>query len=220
VPARCSEPRRFVLPDRTGNILTGQELNLLNQPGAMRASLLHCIIGLGNPGPQYAETRHNVGFRVIDLLAQRHRFPSPQHMLQAVIGEGEIGGAQVLLVKPMTFMNESGRAVARVCAHFDLSPEDLLVIYDDINIDLGMLRLRRAGSSGGHKGMQSIIDYLGTEQIPRLRLGIGRLPPGAEARPFESEEEEAADELILRAFAAVECVLAEGMEAAMRQFNG
>ena len=225
MPARCSEPRRFVLPDRTGNILTGQELNLLNQPGAMRASLLHCIIGLGNPGPQYAETRHNVGFRVIDLLAQRHRFPSPQHMLQAVIGEGEIGGAQVLLVKPMTFMNESGRAVARVCAHFDLSPEDLLVIYDDINIDLGMLRLRRAGSSGGHKGMQSIIDYLGTEQIPRLRLGIGRLPPGAEARgfvlsPFESEEEEAAEELIQRAFAAVECVLAEGMEAAMRQFNG
>ncbi len=221
---RCSEPRRFVLPDRMGNILTRQELNPLNQPRAMRASSLRCIIGLGNPGPKYAETRHNVGFRVIDLLAARHQFPTPQRMLQAIVGEGRIKSSQVLLVKPMTFMNESGRAVARLCVHFDLLPSDLLVIYDDINIDLGMLRLRRAGSSGSHKGMQSIIDHLATDQIPRLRLGIGRLPPEAEARgfvlsPFDPDEEQVAEELIHQATDAAESVVVEGMEAAMRRFN-
>jgi len=221
---RCSEPILFVLPDRMGNILTWQGLNPLNQPGAMRASPLRCIIGLGNPGPKYAETRHNVGFRVIDLLAARHHFPTPQRMLQAIVGEGKIKSSQVLLAKPMTFMNESGRAVARLCAHSDLTPSDLLVIYDDINIDLGMLRLRREGSSGGHKGMQSIIDFLGTEQIPRLRLGIGRLPPEAEARgfvlsPFDPDEEKAAEELIHQATEVVEYLLAEGLEAAMSRFN-
>ncbi len=183
-----------------------------------------CIIGLGNPGPKYAETRHNVGFRVIDLLAARHQFPTPQRMLQAIIGKGEIHNSQVLLAKPMTFMNESGRAVGRLCVHFDLLPSDLLVIYDDINIDLGMLRLRREGSSGGHKGMQSVIDHLGTEQIPRLRLGIGRLPPEAEARgfvlaPFAKDEEEVAQQLIEQAADAVEYLLAEGIETTMRRFN-
>ncbi len=207
-----------------GNIITRQELNPLNQPRAMRTSPIRCIVGLGNPGPKYAETRHNVGFRVIDLLAARHQFPIPQRMLQAIVGQGKIENSQVLLVKPMTFMNESGRAVARVCAHFALSPEDLLVIYDDINIDLGMLRLRREGSSGGHKGMQSVIDHLCTEQIPRLRLGIGRLPPEAEARgfvlsPFAPNEEEFAEELIHQAADTVEYLLAEDIEAAMRQFN-
>ncbi len=185
---------------------------------------MYCIIGLGNPGPKYAETRHNVGFRVIDLLAARNQFPTPQRILQAIIGRGKIKSSQVLLGKPMTFMNESGRAISRVCAHFDLSPTDLLVIYDDINIDLGMLRLRREGSSGGHKGMQSIIDHLGTEQIPRLRLGIGRLPPEAEARgfvlsPFDRDEKEAAEELIHQATDAAECVVVEGIEAAMSRFN-
>lgn len=185
---------------------------------------MYCLIGLGNRGPKYAETRHNVGFRVIDLLAARHQFPTPQRMLQAIIGRGKIKGRQVLLVKPMTFMNESGRAVARVCAHFDLSPTDLLVIYDDINIDLGMLRLRREGSSGGHKGMQSVIDHLGTEQIPRLRLGIGRLPVEAEAHsfvlsPFAPDEEEAAEELIHQATDAAESVVVEGMETAMCRCN-
>ncbi len=186
---------------------------------------MRCIIGLGNPGLEYSETRHNVGFRVIDLLAARHQFPTPQRMLQAIVGKGKIKSSQLLLVKPMTFMNESGRAVARLCVHFDLLPSDLLVIYDDINIDLGMLRLRREGSSGGHKGMQSVIDHLGTEQIPRLRLGIGRLPPDSEARgfvlsPFAPDEEEAAQQLIEQAADAVEYLLAEGMETAMSRFNG
>jgi len=185
---------------------------------------VRCIIGLGNPGPKYAETRHNVGFRVIDLLAARHQFPTPQRILQAIVGQGQIEDNKVALVKPLTFMNESGRAVARLCAHFDLTPSNLLVIYDDINIDLGMLRLRREGSSGGHKGMQSVIDHLATNQIPRLRLGIGRLPPEAEARgfvlsPFDPNEEEVAEELIHQATKVVEYLLTEGMEAAMSRFN-
>jgi len=185
---------------------------------------MRCIMGLGNPGPRYAETRHNVGFRVIDLLAARHQFPTPQRMLQAIVGEGRIKSSQVLLVKPMTFMNESGGAVARLCVHFDLLPSDLLVIYDDINIDLGMLRLRREGSSGGHKGMQSIIDHLNTDLVPRLRLGIGPLPPEVCARdlvlsPFADDEREAADQLIIQASQAVDCWLDEGLAAAMSRFN-
>ncbi len=185
---------------------------------------MRCIIGLGNPGPQYAETRHNVGFRVVDVLAERHRLREPQRMLQAIIGRGKIRRAEVLVVKPMTSMNNSGRAVTRICTHFDLTPTDLLVICDDINLDLGALRLRRCGSAGGQKGLQSIIDYLGTDEFPRLRLGLGRLPTDADARafvlsPFEPKEEAAADEMTLRAAEAVECLLSEGIEIAMNRFN-
>ncbi len=185
---------------------------------------MHCIIGLGNPGPQYAQTRHNVGFRVVDVLAERHRLPEPQRMMQAILGRGKIAGNKVLVVKPMTFMNDSGRAVARICMHYELTPSDLLVICDDINLDLGMLRLRRSGSAGGQKGIQSIVDYLGTDEFPRLRLGLGRLDTDMDAKafvlsPFEPEEEPAADEMTLRAAQAVECILAEGLETAMNKFN-
>ena len=186
---------------------------------------MHCIIGLGNPTGRYAETRHNVGFRVIDLLAARHRLPEPQIMLQAIVGRGRIAGHKVLVVKPQTFMNESGRAVARLCAYFGLAPADLLVIYDDISLPLGMPRLRPGGSAGGHKGMQSLIDHLGTEDIPRLRLGLGAPPEGVTARdfvlaPFAPEEEEFAERMLVQAAEAVECVLAEGLETAMNRFNG
>ena len=185
---------------------------------------MHGIIGLGNPGPQYAETRHNVGFHIIDVLAERHRLPEPQRLLAAIVGRGRIKEAEVLVVKPMTFMNDSGPAVARICVYFDLAPSDLLLIYDDINIDLGTLRLRREGSAGGHRGVQSIIDFLDTEEIPRLRLGLGMPPPEMTARdfvlsPFDPEEEEAAEQMIVRAAQAVECFLAEGIEAAMNGFN-
>ncbi len=185
---------------------------------------MRCIIGLGNPGPQYVQTRHNVGFRVVDVLAERHRLPEPQRMMQAILGRGKIGGAEVIVVKPMTFMNESGRAVARICMHYELTPSDLLIVCDDINLDLGMLRLRRSGSAGGQKGIESIIDYLGTEEFPRLRLGLGRLDTDRDAKafvlsPFEPEEEATADEMTRHAAEAVECILAEGLETAMNRFN-
>ncbi len=185
---------------------------------------MHGIIGLGNPGPHYAETRHNVGFHVIDVLAERHRLPEPQRLLAAIVGRGRIKQAEVAVVKPMTFMNDSGPALARICAHFDLAPSDLLIILDDINLDLGTLRLRRGGSSGGHKGMQSIIDFLDTEEIPRLRLGLGMPPAGMTARdfvlaPFDPEEEEAAEQMIVQAAQVVERFLTEGIEAAMNRFN-
>jgi PTH1 family peptidyl-tRNA hydrolase len=166
-----------------------------------------------------------VGFRVIDVLAERHRFPQPQLMPDAITGRGKIGGDQVLIAKPTTFMNEGGRAVARICRGLDISPEDVLVICDDLNLDLGTLRLRRGGSAGGHKGLASIIEHCGIDEFPRLRLGIGRLPPDADGRsfvlaPFDPDEETPAEEMIARAADAVECVLEAGLETAMNRFNG
>ena len=195
---------------------------------------MHCIIGLGNPGPDYAETRHNVGFRVIDLLAEYHGIRLRRRRplaalafgggLRSEVGQGGIAGRKVLLVKPQTFMNNSGEAAVKVCAHFDLQPQDLLIIYDDLDLPLGTLRLRRTGSAGTHKGMRSVVEHLDTEEIPRLRLGIGLLPPEADAvefvlSPFPVVEVAVVEEMLGQAAAAVEYFLAEGLEAAMNKFN-
>lgn len=185
---------------------------------------MHCIIGLGNPGPEYAETRHNVGFRVVDLLAERHSIRLRRRRLRSEVGQGQIAGQKVLLVKPQTFMNNSGEAVVKVSDYFDLEPQDLLIVYDDLDLELGTLRLRAAGSPGTHKGMRSIVEHLGSQEFPRLRLGIGPLPPSADAREFVLSRFKPAqvpitDEMVTRAAEAVEYYLSEGMAAAMNEFN-
>ena len=196
---------------------------------------MHCLIGLGNPGPGYAETRHNVGFRVVDTLAEHHgiRLPRPRSLavltlgggrLRAQVGEGRMGDQPVRLVKPETFMNKSGEAVVRVCDKFELAPPDLLIIYDDLDLALGTLRLRRGGSPGTHRGMRSVVERLGTEDIPRLRLGIGPLPAEADARefvmsPFTDAEVPTVDPMLARGVEAVEYLLTEGIDAAMNKFN-
>lgn len=185
---------------------------------------MHCIIGLGNPGPDYAETRHNVGFHVIDILAERHGIRLRRRRLRSEVGQGEIAGRKVLLVKPQTFMNNSGEAAVKVCAYFDLQPQDLLIIYDDLDLPLGILRLRRAGRAGSHKGMRSVVEHLDTEEIPRLRLGIGPLPPEADAvefvlSPFPVVEVAVVEQMLARAAEAVEYFLRAGLEAAMNKFN-
>jgi len=135
------------------------------------------IVGLGNMGPRYAGNRHNIGFQAVDALAQAHGLTFSRSEQHALVAHGSLGSQRVILAKPQTWMNESGKAVAPLLSFYKIPPERLLVLYDDLDIPLGTLRFRQDGSSGGHHGVQSIIQHLGTQQFPRLRLGIGR-PPG------------------------------------------
>lgn len=182
------------------------------------------LVGLGNPGPRYRGTYHNIGFEVVDELARRHgaRFgASPADALAARIREP---GRDVLLVKPLTFMNLSGRAVGELQRFYKVELADLLVIVDDVNLPPGRLRLRGRGSAGGHNGLQSIIDSLGTDAFPRLRVGVGRGDPRRELASHvlsrvAPEEAERLRETALRAADAAETFVAEGLREAMNRFN-
>lgn len=183
------------------------------------------IVGLGNPGKEYASHRHNVGFQVVDALARAHglRF-SRCKGARAHLAEGQIGGKPVLLAKPQTFMNLSGQAVGRLSRTHGIPPERILVVYDDLDLPLGRLRLRPEGGSGGHKGMRSIIEVLGTHSFPRLRVGIDRPPTGVDPtdyvlQPFDPDQKPILNRAVDQAVAAVECWLLEGIEMAMERFN-
>jgi PTH1 family peptidyl-tRNA hydrolase len=183
------------------------------------------IVGLGNPGNEYTAHRHNIGFRVVDALAGAHGLTYERRKdARARVAEGELAGHPVLLAKPQTFMNLSGNAVARLSRTHEIPPERILVVYDDLDLPLGRLRLRSEGGSGGHKGMRSIIDALGSGSFPRLRVGIDR-PPGKMdpadyvLQPFDKEQIPILDETVVRAVAAIECWLEEGIASAMDQFN-
>jgi PTH1 family peptidyl-tRNA hydrolase len=183
------------------------------------------ILGLGNPGEEYRDTRHNVGFRVVEELARRWHLALDRLECNALTAHGE----DVLLAKPQTYMNRSGHAAQCFAERYELEPANVLVIYDEVNLPLGKLRLRRAGSPAGHRGLESILESLRTAEVPRLRLGVA--PPG-ETRPsgegladfvlssFAAEEREETEAMIRRAADAVETWLREGAEAAMGKFNG
>jgi PTH1 family peptidyl-tRNA hydrolase len=180
------------------------------------------VVGLGNPGKEYAGTRHNIGFDVVDRLASK-RECSLRRRWKFAAEVGEAGG--VTLVKPQTFMNRSGLSVAAVVKWLKLTPQDLLVVVDDADLPLGQLRLRPSGGSGGHNGLRSIIEALGSEEFARLRIGIGRREPfGADITDhvlgrFGAAERTAVREVTDEAVAAIECCLKEGLTAAMNQFN-
>ncbi len=183
------------------------------------------IVGLGNPGPDYAEHRHNIGFRVVDALAKAHGLSfSRCRSARAHLAGGQVRGRSVLLAKPRTFMNVSGKAVSRLSRADDIPPSQILVVHDDLDLPFGRLRLRPEGGSGGHKGMRSIIDLLGTRGFPRLRVGIDR-PPGRTdpadyvLQPFDPEQESLLCEVVETAVEAIECWLAQGIVAAMESFN-
>jgi PTH1 family peptidyl-tRNA hydrolase len=187
------------------------------------------IVGLGNPGPRYALNRHNIGFQCIDRLARRHRIEGGRVQLRAMtvvtwITRAE-ARAKVILVKPMTYMNASGEAVAPLARFYHIEPEDMLVVHDDLDLELGKLRLRRAGSSGGQNGIKSIAQQLGTLDFHRAKVGIGR-PPGRMdpaiyvLQDFSAQEEELFGPLRERVCDAIECWLFEGIEAAMNRYNG
>jgi PTH1 family peptidyl-tRNA hydrolase len=186
-----------------------------------RASRL--VVGLGNPGREYAGTRHNVGFRVIDGLAAEHGIAVRTRRLQAVYGVGEIGGQRVCLAKPQTYMNLSGQAVAALQRELSLPLDDLLVVCDDVNLPLGKLRIRRQGSAGGSGGLKSIVACLGTEAFPRLRVGVGRPGGGGLVDhvlgSFSRSELPLIERALAAAVEAVELALAEGVETAMNRYN-
>jgi PTH1 family peptidyl-tRNA hydrolase len=204
------------MTDRPALIATGGSQSVAVEP--------HLIAGLGNPGPRYATNRHNVGFRCLELLAARHELAFDKRQKRAVIASGAIHTRRIILAKPQTFMNESGRAVAPLARFYKVQPERLLVVYDDLDLPLGTIRLRPEGGSGGHKGMRSIIEQIGTEAFPRLRIGIGR-PPGQMdpaayvLQDFSSEEEPLLEETLEHAVAAIEVWMSEGVEVAMNRYN-
>lgn len=181
------------------------------------------VVGLGNPGGKYEATRHNIGFRVVDELARRHGIDLNRSRFSSLFGSGTIGSEQVVLLKPGTFMNLSGRAVREAATFYKLVPADLLVISDDMALPLGRLRLRKGGSAGGHNGLASIIRELGSDAFPRLRIGIeqvaGERMVGHVLSPFSRQEEEVVGPAVARTADAVECWLAEGMDAAMNRYN-
>ena len=183
----------------------------------------HLIVGLGNPGPEYSGSRHNVGFQCVRWLAKKHGLSFDGTRAHARIAQGAILGNPVVLARPQTFMNLSGQAVKGLQQWLRLTPAELVVIHDDLDLPLGRLRLRPGGSAGGHRGMRSIIDSLGTQDFARLRVGIGR-PEGNDAidyvlGDFTAAERQIMAESYARAAEAVECILTEGMEAAMNRFN-
>ena len=182
------------------------------------------IVGLGNPGREYARNRHNLGFRCLERLAQMHGLSFHKRQAKALLALGEIAGRKVILAKPLTFVNLSGDAVARLARFYKIPPAHILVIYDDLDLPPGKIRLRPSGGAGGHKGMRSIIESLGTPDFPRLRVGIGR-PPGCMdpvdyvLQDFSPEEEEMLEEVCDRVTSAVELFLEEGIAAAMNAYN-
>ncbi|MGA7677551.1 MAG: aminoacyl-tRNA hydrolase [Dehalococcoidia bacterium] len=190
------------------------------------------IIGLGNPGKAYAHNRHNIGFRCINYLARLHSISIKGHQCQSQVGIGKIAGIEVLLAKPKTFVNLSGEAVERLMCKYSISANDLIVIYDDLDLPLGKLRLRHSGSAGGHKGINSIISAMGSEDFPRIKVGIGRPPTedgaaitdedvivGHVLSDFTPQEEAAIKPAIATAAEAIHCILTEGVVAAMNKFN-
>lgn len=181
------------------------------------------IIGLGNPGQRYAPTRHNVGRQVVDLLARRHGLRWDRANKHAALAEGQIAGRPITLARLKSYMNESGRPVAGLLQRYGLQPSRMLVVVDDLDLPLGRLRLRPAGGAGGHRGMESIIERVGTREFPRLRLGIGRPLDGDAVayvlRPFAPQQEEAMPQAREAAAEALERILELGLEAAMSQVN-
>ncbi len=182
------------------------------------------IAGLGNPALKYGGTRHNVGFGVIDELSDRWNIRVTDSRLRGLSGNGIIAGEKVILVKPMTFMNLSGECIRPFMDYYKLSPEDLIVCYDDISLDVGMIRVRAKGSAGGHNGMKSIIQHLGTIDYPRVRIGIGAKPPQMDLADyvlghFPADELPVIRDSIKEAADAVEVILEEGMQPAMNRFN-
>ena len=188
-----------------------------------RTRFMKFIVGLGNPGKKYEYTRHNMGFMAIDLLAEQAQIDVDKEVFHGLMGRGRIFNEDIILFKPTTFMNLSGTAVQEVVHYFKIEPEDIVVIFDDMALEPGTIRLRKEGSSGGHKGMQNIIDCLSTEQIKRIRIGIGE--PGENdnidyvlSKPLK-DEMPIIEEAIANAVRAVKEMLKSDFDRAMNKYN-
>ena len=186
---------------------------------------MYIIVGLGNPSKQYEGTRHNAGFMTLDVLADRYNIDISEKKHKALCGKGVIEGNKVVLLKPQTFMNLSGESVRAAADFYKVAPEEIIVIYDDISLEPGQLRVRKKGSAGGHNGMKNIIAHLGTQDFPRIRVGVGEKPAGMDLADyvlgrFSKGERELLEEAFIEGARAAVAILCDGIESAMNQFNG
>lgn len=184
------------------------------------------IAGLGNPGTEYARTKHNVGFMFVDALAEALGVSASewQAKFDALVAPARIGTQKVLLVKPQTYMNESGRAIGPLLSWYKLEPEDLIVVHDDMDIPVGTIRIRKKGSAGGHNGIKSILAHVGDEHFARVRIGIGRPLPGWTVvnhvlAPFSDEGQQKIEDAIKYLEPAVECIVTDDVDVAMNRYN-
>ena len=186
---------------------------------------MYIIAGLGNPESKYDKTRHNIGFRLIDELAVRNGITFSDRKHNGLVGKGIISGEKVILLKPLTYMNLSGECVGPAADYYKVEPENVIILFDDISLDVGRIRIRKKGSAGGHNGIKSIIAHLGSENFPRLKFGVGDKPKEMDHADyvlgrFSSQDEATVSEGIKRACEAVECMIGEGCDAAMNKYNG
>lgn len=185
------------------------------------------IVGLGNPGKEYEKTRHNVGFRVLETFIDSHRddFDGPRAKFDSIVLEGKVGREKTILMYPGTFMNLSGRAVQMAAAFWKINPQNILVVYDDKELLFGAIRIRKTGSAGGHNGMKSVIEYMGTQNVPRLRVGIGTVrskktdAANYVLGKFSPGETIKMHEVLVRASDAIEMTIKKGLDASMNEFN-
>ncbi len=182
------------------------------------------IIGLGNPGRKYEQTRHNAGFMVVDAIARSLRFALSQEKYHALVGKARIGDEDVVLAKPQTFMNESGRSAGAVLRYTYGKPADLIVIHDELDLPLGTVRVKSGGGHGGHNGLRSIIEHIGSPDFIRVRVGVGRPEPGTDAAKyvlstFRPDERALAAEAVECAAGAIKSIITDGLTRAMNEFN-
>jgi len=185
---------------------------------------MYIIAGLGNPGKEYENTRHNAGFSVIDELANKHNIDIDNSKFKGMLGKGVINGEKVVLVKPLTYMNNSGECIRAVMDYYKTDIDDFIVVFDDISLDVGKLRVRPKGSAGGHNGIKSIIAHLGSDGFKRVKFGVGNKPSGWDLADwvlgrFNKEDEKTLEDAKKRACEAIETIMAEGTEFAMNKFN-
>ena len=197
----------------------------IESESATRVAISHIIVGLGNPGEQYSVTRHNAGFMAIDYLCSALGVRVDRVKFNALVGEAQIGEHRVLLMKPQTYMNASGKAVSEAANFYKIAPENVIVISDDITLDVGKMRIRRKGSAGGHNGLKSIIEYLNTDTFPRLKLGVGKKPhPEYDVvdwvlGKFSKQELETLSVAVKNSPEAVSLMLQDKYDEAMQRFN-
>ncbi len=185
---------------------------------------MRLVVGLGNPGQKYLGTRHNLGFEAVKLFSERHGISLNQKRFLSFLGQGRIGGTKVFLLLPQTYMNLSGRAVRQIVDYFDLAARNILIVYDDMDVELGRIKITARGGPGGHKGMTSIIEHLKTTEFNRIKIGIGRSDPRMSGETFvlsrfRPEEEKIIQHSVESAVDAVELVLGQGLAEAQELFN-
>ena len=186
--------------------------------------ILYIIVGLGNPGKEYEETRHNTGFMVLDKIAEKYNIDVRKQKCKALLGQGEINGEKVILVKPQTYMNLSGEAVSEVMKFYKVEKKNIIIIFDDIDLPVGTLRVKERGSAGTHNGVKSVVYLLGTTEFKRVKVGVGKQRPGEDLvnhvlGKFSKEDRVLLEEALDKAVAATEMIMGQSVAAAMNSFN-